>query len=240
MINLIFIDQAYDTFDAVKWGFNKQLDQCIMTQHGIVPRKSAATLLPGEEVDDRAVHLMFIQLIQYANQMQQPIKYVLMDPLFLNILKENDENVIMGQYTREDILEFDYIVIPANIDNVHWVLFMVNLKGQRMKIVYYDSLSWDHQESLVLVKRWLGWIMTWLPEYEFNDIDVDRGDSAQQPDNKNCALYVMGNFMIKIKLLTSNEVKHNNMPVIRDYALKAIMTGSLDHIINRGSGSGIT
>jgi sentrin-specific protease 1 len=115
-------------------------------------------------------------------------------------------NVIKWNYNT-DIFSFDKILLPINIDNMHWVLVVVFIKSST--IIYYDSLlSNSKTANLILVN-----ILKWLKiEGEIRNRNSNLwtttiNDSIPKQENTyDCGLYIIkfAEYIIKGETLNKN------------------------------------
>jgi Ulp1 family protease len=111
------------------------------------------------------------------------------------------------------IMAFNYLLIPVNIDNRHWVLIVIRPLLQSIKL--YDSIGGNPNIYFEPLKRWLsdrlkvecsGWKCSF-----YNCLNVD--GQRQQQDGYNCGCYVINNARKAVGFRTDNGCERKDLAI---------------------------
>ena len=65
-----------------------------------------------------------------------------------------DEYPSLKRWTRKvDIFKFDLVLVPINLDNMHWCIAVVDKRDS--SITYYDSLGNDNNEFMNAMEKFI-------------------------------------------------------------------------------------
>jgi hypothetical protein len=117
------------------------------------------------------------------------------------------------------IMTYNYLLIPVNIDNQHWVLIVIRPLLQSIEL--YDSMGGNPTIYFEPLKRWLterlqedcsGWKCSF---HKCLNVDGRR----QQQDDHNCGCYVINNARKAVGFRTDNRCqrKHLAIDVLRGF-----------------------
>ena len=130
-----------------------------------------------------------------------------------------------------DVGSVDRILIPVNVENLHWVLVIVDVKERRF--LFFDSLGGRAASVLGMVRRWLtDEVVNRLGVGTAESWNIDSWDGLvdvglpRQRDGGSCGVFVMAAadcFALGVPLCFSQA----DMPVLRQRMSLALLVDSL-------------
>jgi sentrin-specific protease 1 len=164
-----------------------------------VTRRQFRTLRPKKWVDDTTMDFYSTLLTRRGNRKDfQGMKTYFFSVFFYSALvhpktKKYDFAAVQSwtDFVADGILSYDQIMIPVNIDGVHWALVVVHLKDRTIE--YLDSLGYGGLEIMNYVGRYLD---DYVAEQCLTSLDaanfVKRAPKViSQKDDFSCGVFVL-------------------------------------------------
>ncbi len=92
-------------------------------------------------------------------------------------------------WKNENLYDYKHVIVPINIDNIHWIMVDVNLL--KKKIFFYDSYKYSSLKNFVfknLIKIFSEYIN--LKEYEFDKWVYINCDCPKQNNYYDCGVFM--------------------------------------------------
>ncbi|KAJ7933245.1 hypothetical protein B0H13DRAFT_1953396 [Mycena leptocephala] len=104
-------------------------------------------LLPGMWVNDNIINFYAASVM--ASRRARESIFIFSTFIYHQLITAGYTNGRLGRWTKEiDIFAKDAVLIPININNVHWIIAALNFRLKRVEI--YDSAHWDHSNVFLL------------------------------------------------------------------------------------------
>ncbi len=153
-------------------------------------------------------------------------KSIYLSSHFVPLLKINKIKQTKRHYKNKSLWLQEFICIPINIGNYHWVLVVVDI--EQREINFYDSMGGNGNEYLHAILKWL------QADSEDNDIPFDESDwiltdhkkdIPQQTNGYDCGVFVLMTAEYKTNHYEFN-YNQDDMPRIRMEIATQILTGT--------------
>eukprot|EP00871_Galdieria_phlegrea_P001757 jgi/Galph1/2582/GphlegSOOS_G1256.1 len=124
-----------------------------------ISREDLCLLFPGKWLNDEIINF-YMFLLQERNErlwkkFSHPKCYFFSSFFFSKLMFRGAYDFFaVRKWTRKlNLFEFDKIIIPINVAQVHWIVAVINIKSKCFET--YDSIGDSHLEKLKLLQRWL-------------------------------------------------------------------------------------
>ncbi|KAJ7762442.1 hypothetical protein B0H14DRAFT_2539996 [Mycena olivaceomarginata] len=122
-------------------------------------------LLPGMWVNDNIINFYAASVMASKTLRRGPKSIFIFSTFFYHqLITAGYTNGRLGRWTKEisdsfvilfqiDIFAKDTVLIPINIENVHWIIAALSFRLKRVEI--HDSAHWDHSTVFLLLREYL-------------------------------------------------------------------------------------
>ncbi|XP_026469904.1 sentrin-specific protease 1-like [Ctenocephalides felis] len=215
--------------DVVRNAFyNGPSREKLITKFSItITREDIKCLQHSEWLNDQVINF-YLNLIMERSQRNDllPKVYVMSTFFFTKLCRGEFES--LRRWTRKvDLFSYDLIPIPFNQNDVHWCLFLINMK--KKVIEFYDSLGHNDIDSS---KKLLQYLSDELWDKKHQILDVNKWKLScmkgipQQLNGTDCGVFTCTN----AEYLTRNaslSFTQQDMPYFRKKMCFEIVQGSL-------------
>lgn len=150
---------------------------------------AVAKLLLNEWLSDSVINAYGALLKKRADQNPSLPRIFVADSFFYTSYLQNGPSQAAGRFKAVNILELDFIIIPCNINNVHWILSVIDLRSHL--VIIFDSIYNDATAQTVLsaLKGFLSFILE--NSWDASTWSCYPAVCPQQENNSDCGLFTL-------------------------------------------------